>query len=437
METTDMETRLGTAGQRSRQLNERKSKVVPQCMSSLAPFMIDHSRGARVTDVDGNDYLDFTGGWGCLVVGHSHPKVVEAIQRQAETYVHTDFSVVGYEPYIELAERLAPYMPNGVPAKLGLFNSGAEAVENAVKIARYLTRRRAVVVFEGGFHGRTLLTMTMTHKASPYKAHFGPFASDVYRAPFPSPYRTDIDNADWERTLKLLVAPEEIAAIVVEPIQGEGGFVVPNEGFLAYLQKFAHQHGITLVADEVQSGMGRTGKLLASESFRMEPDLVALGKSLASGLPLSGVLGKADLMDRVPDGGIGGTYVGNPIACAASVAVMDVIEEEGLLERAQELGVRMGERFQDLMETYELVGDVRGLGAMQALELVADRSTKAPAADETGQVIQAALDEGVILAKAGLHGNVIRMLIPLVLTNHELDDGLDRLERAIAKVART
>ncbi len=435
MATEQAQTQLGTAGQGSQALNDRKAKVVPQCMSSLAPFMIDHSQGPTVTDVDGNDYLDFTGGWGCLAVGHSHPKVVEAIKRQTDRYIHTDFSVVGYEPYVELAERLAPYMPGDNAAKLGLFNSGAEAVENTVKIARCLNRRRAVVVFEGGFHGRTLLTMTMTHKATPYKAHFGPFAPDVYRAPFPSPYRTHICNEEWEERLRLLVAPDEVSAIVVEPIQGEGGFVVPNDDFLPYLQEFAHKHGIMLVADEVQTGMGRTGSLFASERFGIAPDLVAIGKSLASGLPLSGVLGKSGLMDQVPDGGIGGTYVGNPLACAAAVAVMDVIEQEGLLERANELGERMGERFQDLMDQYDLVGDVRGLGSMQALELVTDREMKLPAAEETGQVIKAALEEGVILAKAGLHGNVIRMLIPLVLTDDELDDGLDRLERAIAKVA--
>jgi len=435
MATTQAQTQLGTAGQHSQELNDRKAKVVPQCMSSLAPFMIDRSQGPVVTDVDGNDYLDFTGGWGCLVVGHSHPKVVEAIKAQTDKYVHTDFSVVGYEPYVELAERLAPYMPGGNAAKLGLFNSGAEAVENTVKIARCLTKRRAVVVFEGGFHGRTLLTMTMTHKATPYKAHFGPFASDVYRVPFPSPYRTNICNEEWEQRLRLLVAPDEIATIVVEPIQGEGGFVVPNDDFLPYLQEFAQRHGIMLVADEVQTGMGRTGSLFAAERFGIEPDLVALGKSLASGLPLSGVLGKSGLMDQVPDGGIGGTYVGNPLGCAAAVAVMDVIEEEGLLERADELGERMHARFQDFMAKYDLVGDVRGVGSMQALELVTDREMKLPAAEETGHVIKAALEEGVILAKAGLHGNVIRMLIPLVLTDDELDDGLDRLERAIARVA--
>ncbi|MFB6286279.1 MAG: aspartate aminotransferase family protein [Candidatus Bipolaricaulia bacterium] len=435
MATEQARTRLGTAGPHSQALNERKAKVVPEGLSSLAPFMIDRSRGAVVTDVDGNDYLDFTGGWGCLVVGHSHPKVVEAIRDQTDRYVHTDFSVVGYEPYIELAERLAPYMPGDSAAKLALFNSGAEAVENAVKVARWLTRRPAVVVFEGGFHGRTLMTMTMTHKATPYKAHFGPFAPDVYRVPFPSPARSDISNEAWKQQLELLVAPDEVAAIVVEPIQGEGGFVVPNEGFLPFLEDYAQEHCMMLVADEVQTGMGRTGTLFASERFQIDPDLIAIGKSLASGLPLSGLLGKGHLMDKVPDGGIGGTYVGNPLGCAAAVAVMEVIEEEGLLERATELGDRMQERFRHLMDKYELLGDIRGLGSMQALELVGDRETKAPAPEATGQVVHAALEEGLMLAKAGLHGNAIRMLIPLALTDDELDDGLDRLERAIARVA--
>ncbi len=427
---------LGVPGPRSQEVLRRKAQVVAPAVTSLAPFVIAESRGAVVRDLDGNEYLDFTGGWGCLVVGHTHPKVVHAIQTQAERFVHTDCSVIFYEPYVALAEKLVQYAPGPRPKRVAFFNSGAEAVENAVKIARYHTRRRAVVVFEGAFHGRTLLTMTMTHKAQPYKAHFGPFAPDVYRLPFPNPYRNPMRFADWERRFKTLLDPEEVAAVVVEPVQGEGGFVVPTEEFLPELREFCSRHGIVLVADEVQTGVGRTGTFFAVEQFGVEPDLICVGKSLASGLPLSGVVGVADVIDSVPDSAIGGTYVGNPVACAAGLAVIDVLEEQGLLERARQLGERLEARFLELKRRYALVGDMRGLGAMRAIELVRDRETKDPAPEETAQIIKGALARGVILAKAGLHGNVIRMLIPLVIADEELERGLDALEAALAEVAR-
>lgn len=426
---------LSGRGPKSEALYARKEQVLPRAISSLAPFMMKEGRGAIIHDVDGRRYLDLTGGWGCLNVGHSHPKVVRAIQEQAARYLHTDCSVVMHEPYIALAERLVGYAPGPRPKKVAFFNSGAEAVENAVKIARYHTRRRAIVVFEGAFHGRTLLTMTMTHKASPYKAHFGPFASDIYRLPYPNPYRNPISTVQWEHQLKSLVSPDEVAAIVVEPIQGEGGFVVPSDGFLAYLRQLCDQKGIVLVADEVQSGMGRTGKFFAHEHFGVEPDLVCLGKSLASGLPLSGVLGVSEVIDSVGDSGIGGTYVGNPIACAAGLAVLDVIEEEKLLERAQIIGRYLQERFSEMQQRYPLVGDVRGLGAMQALEFVSDRQSKEPAGAQTAKIVQEALDHGVIIAKAGLSGNVIRMLLPLVTSDAELAEGLEVLEQAIKAVS--
>ncbi len=422
-------------GPKSKALARRKEEVVAQAVSPLVPFYIAGSQGALIKDVDGNEYLDFTGGWGCLNVGHNHPKVVRAIRAQAERFIHTDCSVVMYEPYVELAERLVLYAPGNRPKKVAFFNSGAEAVENAVKIARYYTKRRAIIVFEGAFHGRTLLTMTMTHKATPYKAHFGPFAADIYRVPFPNPYRNPMSFSTWERHVKSLVAPEEIAAVVVEPIQGEGGFVVPSEGFLARLRKFCNEHEIVLVADEIQSGIGRTGRFFACEHFGIEPDLICIGKSLASGLPLSGVLGAAEVVDTVPDSAIGGTYVGNPVACAAGIAVLDVIEEEDLLKRAEQLGAHLEERFQQMQKNYELIGDVRGIGAMQAIELVRDHETKEPASEETVEIIHGALKQGVIFAKAGLYGNVIRMLIPLVMSDEELDEGLDVLESTLDKVA--
>ncbi len=426
---------LSGRGPKSEALYARKEQVLPRAISSLAPFMMKEGRGAIIHDVDGRRYLDLTGGWGCLNVGHSHPKVVQAVQEQAARYLHTDCSVVMHEPYIALAERLVGYAPGPRPKRVAFFNSGAEAVENAVKIARYHTRRRAIVVFEGAFHGRTLLTMTMTHKASPYKAHFGPFASDIYRLPYPNPYRNPISTRQWERQLVSLVSPAEVAAIVVEPIQGEGGFVVPSDGFLAYLRQLCDREGIVLVADEVQSGMGRTGKFFAHEHFGVEPDLVCLGKSLASGLPLSGVLGVSEVIDAVGDSGIGGTYVGNPIACVAGLAVLDVIEDEKLLERAQIIGRYLQERFSEMQQRYPLVGDVRGLGAMQALEFVSDRQSKEPAGAQTAQIVQEALDHGVIIAKAGLSGNVIRMLLPLVTSDAELAEGLDVLEQAIKTVS--
>jgi 4-aminobutyrate aminotransferase/(S)-3-amino-2-methylpropionate transaminase len=422
-------------GSKSAALSIRKERVVAKAVTSLAPFFIKEARGAIIHDVDGNRYIDLTGGWGCLNVGHSHPKVVQAIQEQAARFVHTDCSVVMYEPYIALAERLVHYAPGPTPKKVIFFNSGAEAVENAVKIARFHSRRRAIVVFERAFHGRTLLTMTMTHKASPYKAHFGPFAPDIYRMPFPNPYHDPMSFAEWERTLKGLVSPDEIAAIVIEPIQGEGGFIVPSDGFLPYLRELCDREGIVLVTDEVQSGIGRTGKFFAHEHFGIEPDLVCMGKSLASGLPLSGVLGKAEVVDAVGDSGIGGTYVGNPVACAAGLAVIDIIEEEKLLARAGIIGRYLRERFEEMQTRYALVGDVRGIGAMQALEFVVDRRTKEPASAQTGQIVQEAMANGVIIAKAGLYGNVIRMLLSLVITDAELAEGLDVLEQAIRKAA--
>lgn len=413
---------------------QERHRWIPRAITSLAPFRAVKAQGALITGDDGRDYIDLTGGWGCLIVGHTHPKVVEAIQRQAEQFVHTDYSVVGYTTYPELARRLCQYAPGPRPKKAAFFNSGAEAVENAVKIARYYTKRPGVVVFERAFHGRTLLTMTMTHKATPYKAGFGPFASDVYRLPFPEPYRTPMSFSQWERTFISLVNPQEIACVVVEPVQGEGGFVVPQEGFLKELRRFTQEEGIVLVCDEVQSGMGRTGTLFASEQFEIEPDLITTAKSLASGLPLSGVIGVSEIIDAVEDGGIGGTYVANPLACAAGLAVLDIIEAENLLQRAKDLGRQMTARFEAMQQKHELIGDVRGLGAMVGLELVSDRDAKTPAAEQTTAIVQYALEHGVIIAKAGLQGNVLRMLIPLVIDQSLLDKGLDVIDEALESV---
>ncbi len=427
-----IESRTELPGAKSKALINKKERYVSQAVSSLAPFIVAEGKGALVKDIDGNWFIDFTGGWGCLNVGHAHPKVIEAVKAQAEKFLHTDFTAMMYESYIALAERLSKLAPGPALKKCAFFNSGAEAVENAVKISRAYTKRKAIVVFDGAFHGRTLLTMTMTHKAQPYKDGFGPFVSDVYRLPFPNPYRNNIPFKEVERALLDQVSPKEVACVVVEPIQGEGGFVVPSEGFLKFLREFTEKHGIVLVLDEIQSGVGRTGKFFAYEHFGIEPDLITAGKSLASGLPLSAVIGKADIMDAPPEGGIGGTYVGNPVACAAALAVLDVIEEEHLLERAQEIGRYMMQRFQEMQTKYELIGDVRGLGAMVAIELVKDRRTKEPAAEETASIVKEALKNGALFARAGLYSNVIRILVPLVITDEQLEEGLTILERAIA-----
>ncbi len=430
-----METvKTGLPGPTSEKMMEKKERYVPRALSALAPFVVAKGQGAVVWDLDGNRFIDFTGGWGCLAVGYSHPRIVAVVKDQAEKFLHTDFTAMMYPPFIELAERLSGLAPGAAPKKTALFNSGAEAVENAVKIARAATGRKAIVVFEGAFHGRTLLTMTMTHKAKPYKAGFGPFAPEVYRIPFVNPYRNDLPFAEVERKLTSLVDPGEVAGLVVEPIQGEGGFVVPKEGFLNFLRELTERYGIVMIADEVQTGLGRTGKLFACEWFGIEPDLICLGKSLAAGLPLSGVVGRAELMDSVPESGIGGTFAGNPVACRAALEVLEIIEDEGLLNRAAELGQEISTRFRQLQRKFELIGDVRGMGAMVALEVVKDRRTKEPAAQEAGAIIEEALNNGAIFAKAGLYGNVIRMLLPLVTPDEQLEEGLDILEGAIASV---
>jgi len=357
---------------------------------------------------------------------------VEAVKRQADLFLHTDFSAVPYEVFVELAERIAKLAPGPSPKKCAFFNSGAEAVENAVKISRAATGRKAVLVFENAFHGRTLLTMTMTHRAIPYKAGFGPYAPDVFRLPYPYPYRNPVPLEEIERRMLSLVDPREVACMVVEPVIGEGGFIVPPPDFLPFLRELADKHEFLLVCDEVQTGVGRTGKFFASEHFGVEPDLITFAKSIAGGMPLSGVVGKAEVMDKPIPGSIGGTYVGNPVACAAALAVLEVIEEEGLIERAEHIGALLKEGFLRLQEKYELIGDVRGLGAMVGMELVKDRETKEPATEETKEVAREAIKRGLIFPTAGVYGNVIRMLVPLVVKEEEIQEALEILDEAFA-----
>jgi 4-aminobutyrate aminotransferase/(S)-3-amino-2-methylpropionate transaminase len=430
-------------GPRSRQILERKSRVVCDPLDIHAPTVIDHALGATFTDVDGNSMLDFSGGLGCHIVGYSHPKVVEAVQRQAARFSHTDFSVIPYESYVELAERLVA-LAGGGDWKVALFNAGAEAVENAIKFAKAATGRPAVICFEGGFHGRTLLTMSLTSRQHPYKAGFGPFAPEVYRLPYAYPYRSaDPERAGQlaleaiERSFVTMVDSASVAAAIVEPIQGEGGFVVPPPDFLQGLQSLCRQHGILLIADEIQTGCGRTGKFLASEWSGIEPDLILLAKSLASGYPLSAVIGRTEIMDAPGPSAIGGTYVGNPVACAAANALLQVIEEEGLVERAEQIGKTLRARWEEIAEDVPEVGEIRGVGSMVGVEFVTDRETKAPAGDFPGAFTQETIAHGVVTVSCGIYHNVVRHLIPLVISDDQLDEGLDVMAEAARKVSRS
>jgi len=421
-------------GPRSREIMARKESAVAAPLTVQAPLVVDSALGTVVTDVDGNRLLDFTGGIGCLAVGHSHPHVVEAVREQAGRFLHTDFAVVPYEIYATVAERLVAAAPFSGPGRAVFFNSGAEAVENAVKIARLATKRPAVIAFEGGFHGRTLLALTMTSKANPYKIGMGPLAPAVYHLPYAQDYRGPSASealAALERALVTQVAPAEVAAIVIEPIQGEGGFVPAPKEFLQGLRKICDKHGIVFVADEVQSGFGRTGAMFAIEHYGVEPDLVVVAKALASGLPLSGVIGKAEIMDAPHEGAIGGTYSGNPVGLAAANAVLDVIESENLIERAKVLGTTLLTRMNVWQDRFEQIGDVRGIGSMLAIELVKSRETKQPAPELATRVIEEALQRGLLLLKAGLYGNCVRVLAPLVITDDELEEALDVWEDAL------
>ncbi|MBA3383790.1 MAG: 4-aminobutyrate--2-oxoglutarate transaminase [Actinobacteria bacterium] len=438
--TRTIELRTAIPGPRSKAILERKDKVIAGPLSIYIPVVIEEGRGATLTDVDGNTFIDFTGGVGCLNVGHSHPKLVEAAQEQLTRFSHTDFTIVPYEVYVTLAERLIAVSPFTGPAKAAFFNAGTEAVENAIKFARSYTKRPAVIVFEGAFHGRTLLSMTMTSKTHPYKAGLGPFAPEVYRVPFAQDYRgpdTRTALAALERALVTQVAAEQVAAIVIEPVQGEGGFVVAPRDFMAGIRRVCDEHGIMLVVDEVQTGFGRTGKMFAIEHYGIEPDLMTVAKSIAGGLPLSGVIGKAEIMDAPPDSAIGGTYVGNPVAQAAAIAVLDVFEEENLVERAQQIGERIRERMVAWQERIEQIGDVRGLGAMLAIEFVRDRDSKEPNPELATAVVEAAAERGLLLLKSGIYSNCIRVLCPLVLTDAELDEALEVWEDALGAAVGT
>jgi 4-aminobutyrate aminotransferase / (S)-3-amino-2-methylpropionate transaminase / 5-aminovalerate transaminase len=418
-------------------LAEVADQFVPRAMRPAHPLVMARAEGSRIWDVDGREFIDFAGGIGVLNVGQGHPAVLAAAHQQLDRLVHTSYQVAAYEPYLRLVERLCPLAPGTHPKKALLLNSGAEAVENAVKIARLHTGRPAVIAFEGAFHGRTLLTMSLTGTERPYKEGFGPFVREVHRAPYPYEYRGWSSSralGALESQLAGPLPPETVAAMVVEPVLGEGGFVPAPAAFLRGLRAICDRHGILLIVDEVQSGIGRTGRLFAIEHAGVEPDLITVAKSLAGGLPLSAVIGRAYVMDSPGPGSLGGTFCGNPVACAAALAVLDVIESEGILARAEVLGSVLEERFADWQRRYRLVGDARNLGAMAGLELVQDREQKTPAGDEAADVVAGCRAEGLLLLLSGPAHNVIRTLMPLNIEEDLLLRGLDILERQIARV---
>src|SRR6266705_4504155 len=430
-------------GPKSRELLARRQEFVARGVASTMNVFAAKDNGAIIEDVDGNQYIDFAGGIGAMNIGHSRSEVTKAIAEQAAKFTHTCFSVMMYEPYVALAERLVKLTPGEFPKKAIFFNSGAEAVENAVKIARWATGRPAVIVFDNAYHGRTLMTMTMTSKVKPYKYRFGPYAPEVYRAPYPYPYRMNMTPQqasefciqERERMFIAEIAPDQVAAIFVEPVQGEGGFMVAPPGFLRALKTLCEKHNILFVADEIQSGFCRTGKMFAVEHDGVAPDMMIMAKSMGAGMPISGVVGRADIMDVPPPGTLGGTYSGNPVACAAALAVLDLYEQEDYAARSREIGRAVTERFLKLQDKYSLIGEVRGLGGMVAMELVKDRITKEPDSHAASDVLAAAHQRGLVLIKAGMYDNVIRVLVPLCVTGEQLKQGLDIFEDALASVA--
>lgn len=433
-------------GPKSQALLKTREKNVPSSISGQCPVFIKKGQGSLFEDVDGNVFLDFAGGIGVLNIGYCHPEVVEAVKAQAEKYFHTSINVIQYEQYIKLAEKINNLIPGKFEKKTMFVNSGAEADENAVKIARKYTNRSEIVCFTGAFHGRTLLTMTMTSKVKPYKLGFGPFAPGVHKVPFPYCYRCphglerETCNLHCAKQLEAFfleqVAPEDVAAFIIEPLQGEGGFVLPPDEYIVQLRKLCDKHGILLVCDEVQSGFCRTGKMFASsywEEFGVYADIVTSAKSIAAGLPLSAVTARAEIMNAAQIGGIGGTYSGNPLATTAALKVIEIMERDNFVEKACHIGELTRTRLNEMKEKYELIGDVRGRGAMLALELVKDRTTKEPAKEETNKIVEECFQNGLVTLSCGIRGNVIRFLMPLVTTDEQLLAGLDILERAIAK----
>ena len=432
------------ASQAYDRLNSLRNTHVAKGPANITPAFIKEAKGAIMTDVDGRELIDFAGGIGVNNVGHSHPKVVQAIKDQADQFIHTCFHVGMYDAYVELAAKLNELVPGDFPKKTMFANSGAEAVENAVKIARYATGRPGIIALENGFHGRTQMTMSLTSKVMPYKHGFGPFAAEVSRIPSPYCYRCPLNKsypscgvacANYLEDFFIThVDPSSVAAIIAEPIQGEGGFVTPPPEYFPTLKSICEKHGILLIIDEVQAGAGRTGKFLAIEHWGIEPDIVTQAKSIAGGMPLSAVTGRAELMDAPHPGGLGGTYSGNPLSCKAALAVMEILFEDGLLNRAKELGDILGNRFAKMQKANPIIGDIRGKGPMLALELIKDPDSREPAAAEAKKLTQICYEKGLVVLSCGNYGNVIRTLMPFVITDEQLDKGLSILEESLGEL---
>jgi len=424
---------------------EIRTEHVPQGPFNITPIFVKRAKGALIEDVEGNEYIDFGGGIGVVNVGHCNEKVVAAIKSQADQYLHTCFHVSMYEPYIELARQLNEITPGDFPKKTFFVSSGAEAVENSIKIARYATKRQGIIAFENAFHGRTYMGMSLTSKVKPYKFGFGPFCPEIYRVPFAYCYRCPFGReypscelycAEYLEDFFIgNVAAESVAAVIAEPIQGEGGFIVPPPGYFKKIKAICEKHGILFIMDEIQTGMGRTGKLFASEHYEVVPDIILTAKSLAAGLPLAGITGRAEIMEMPHVGGLGGTYGGNPIACRAALAVLDLLNTK-LLEKAAALGEKVRTRFLELQEEFEIIGDVRGLGPMIGIELVKDPRSKEPAPEMAKELVGRCLEKGLIILACGNYGNVIRTLMPFVITDEQLERGCSILRDSLREVTQ-
>jgi 4-aminobutyrate aminotransferase/(S)-3-amino-2-methylpropionate transaminase len=434
-----------TISQTNAGLQERRNDVIAKGFGSSTSKYVAHAKGAVITDVEGNEYIDFAAGIAVMNVGHSHPKVVQAIKDQAEKFTHTCFMVAPYESPIALAEKLCGAVPGDSKKSVMFVNSGVEAIENAVKIARYYTKKTGIIAFEGAFHGRTLLGMSLTSKVKPYKYGLGPFAPEVYRMPYANCYRCpfskeyprcDVACADHlEEILITHVGAEQTAAIVFEPVQGEGGFIAPPKEYFQKLKKICEKNSILMIADEIQTGMGRTGYMFAMDYYGVEADITTVAKSLGAGMPISAVVGKKVIMDSVHLGGIGGTYSANPIACEAALAVFDIFESENLLAKAKVLGEKLQLNLKALQEKHALIGDVRGIGPMIGMELVYDRETKTPAPDKVKQLVEFCLERNLFILACGTYKNVIRLLMPLVITDEQMTRGLEIIDSGLTAIS--
>jgi 4-aminobutyrate aminotransferase/(S)-3-amino-2-methylpropionate transaminase len=428
-------------------LLKERNKHIPQGPFNTHPIFIEKAKGAMITDVEGKEYIDFAGGIGVNNVGHCNEEVLKAVQDQIQKYIHPCFHVVMYEPYVELAKKLNEITPGNFPKKTMFVNSGAEAVENAIKIARHATGRPAIIAFEDAFHGRTLLALSLTSKMKPYKFGFNPYAPEIYRMPYAYCYRCvfglgypfcELRCAYFlKEFFHTHISSEQVAALIIEPVLGEGGFVVPPKEYFKILYKICQENGIVFIADEVQTGFGRTARMFAMEHYEVAPEMIIMAKSMANGFPLSAVTGKTELMDHPQVGGLGGTYAGNPVACRAGLAVIEQFKKKNLLARGENIGEKVMEKFKEFQERYEVVGDVRGLGAMVGMELVTDRKTKEPATTLTKQLINLCREKGLLMISAGTHSNIIRPLMPLVITDQQLDQGLSIIKECLDELQYT